>query len=115
MLFNKKKIFFPGLIIIATCFQTYAQGKAIVKGKVLDSISTAPMGYTSIAVYSVTEKKLVNGNISGDNGDFKIDVPYCKFRTLKSMEAYKVDFSIIFTIRHIDFKISVITGDISVD
>ena len=75
MLF-KKGIFFSGLLIIAASFQAYAQGKAIVKGKVLDSISSAPMGYTSIAVYSAKEKKLVNGNISGDNGEFKIDVPY---------------------------------------
>ena len=79
MLSSKVKILLSSLIILAVCFQASAQGKAVVKGKVLDSISAAPMGYTSIAVYSIADKKLVNGNISDDNGDFKIDVPFGKY------------------------------------
>ena len=57
----------------------FAQGKAVVKGKVLDSLSATPLGYTSIAVYSAAEKKLINGNISDDKGDFTIDVPYGRY------------------------------------
>ncbi len=38
--------------------QSLAQNKAIVKGKVLDSLASSPLGYTSIAVYSLAEKKL---------------------------------------------------------
>lgn len=59
--------------------KTLAQGKAQVKGKVLDSLSASPLGYTSIAIWSVIEKKLINGNISDDGGNFVIDIPYGKY------------------------------------
>ncbi|MBK5279775.1 MAG: outer membrane beta-barrel protein, partial [Bacteroidia bacterium] len=95
MLLNITKIFFSCVMVIATSIPACAQSKAVVKGRVLDSLSATPMGYTSIAIYSAIEKKLVNGNISGDNGDFSIAVPYGKFyaefnfvgfRTFKSQE-----------------------------
>jgi ferric enterobactin receptor len=55
--------------------QTYAQGKLVVKGKIIDSVSTAPLAYATIAVYAAAEGKLVNGNISDDKGDFSVDIP----------------------------------------
>lgn len=56
-----------------------AQGKAIVKGKVIDSIALSPLPYSTVAIYSAHEKKLVNGNITDDKGDFAVDVPYGKY------------------------------------
>lgn len=81
--------------VLLSNLQSLAQGKAVVKGRVLDSLSATPLSYTSIAVYSLAEKKLVNGNISNDAGNFTIDVPYGKyyaeinfvgFRPFKSFE-----------------------------
>ena len=79
--------------------QSFAQSKGTVKGKVLDSLSASPLGYTSIAVYSVAEKKLINGNISNDKGDFSIDVPYGKFYAevnfvgFKAFKSYEFEVS----------------------
>jgi len=81
-----RKVIINYSIIIVLCFfmscmnlMAVAQSKTIVNGTVLDSVSSAPLAYTSIAIYSTAEKKLINGNISGDKGDFKIDVPYGKY------------------------------------
>jgi outer membrane receptor protein involved in Fe transport len=55
---------------------SWAQNKATVTGRVIDSVSTAPLSYSSIAIYTSSNKKLLTGNITNDNGDFSIDVPY---------------------------------------
>lgn len=55
---------------------SWAQNKALVTGRVIDSVSTAPLSYSSIAIYTSSSKKLLTGNITNDNGDFSIDVPY---------------------------------------
>ena len=67
---------FLGILIFITYLQGFAQDKGIVKGKILDSLSSKPLGYTTIAIYSILENKLVNGNISNDEDDFTIDVRY---------------------------------------
>ncbi len=63
------------IVICSVPLVLIAQDKAIVKGKVTDSLSSSPLGYTSVAIYS-SDKKLVNGNISNDSGDFSIEVPF---------------------------------------
>lgn len=52
-----------------------AQNKGRVKGTVVDSLSSRPMGYASIAIHAVDDNKLINGNITDDLGKFAIDVP----------------------------------------
>src|SRR5687767_2904780 len=61
--------------------KSYSQGsgKAHVKGKVLDSLSAAPLGFASIRIFENIEKKLVDGNITTEAGDFSIDLPYGRF------------------------------------
>lgn len=51
-------------------------GKGALKGKVLDSLSAAPLTFASVRVFDAEEKKLVNGNISSEAGDFSIDLPF---------------------------------------
>lgn len=53
--------------------------KGTVKGKVLDSLSSAPLGFASIRIFDSAEKKLVNGNITGESGDFSLELPYGRY------------------------------------
>ncbi len=57
-------------------FNAQAQGdKFKVKGKILDSLSTTPLSFATIRVFNSADKKLVDGNISGETGDFVLDIP----------------------------------------
>src|SRR4028119_1022040 len=47
-----------------------------VKGKVVDSNSSAALGYATVQLYDSKQKKLVNGNLATDSGDFSMDVPF---------------------------------------
>ncbi len=78
-MYRRAMRFLVGVLMLIVSLQGFAQEKGVVRGKVLDSLSSAPLGYTSIAVYSILENKLINGNISNDQGDFAIDVPYGKY------------------------------------
>lgn len=68
------------LIVSCTMFfcssEVSAQAsKAVVKGRVLDSLSSAPLGFTTIKVFNAGDNSLVNGNISTETGDFSIELP----------------------------------------
>ena len=56
--------------------EALAQGEKFkVKGKILDSLSTAPLSFATIRVFNSADKKLVDGNISGEAGEFALDLP----------------------------------------
>src|SRR5688572_16211466 len=54
-------------------------GKGIIKGKIMDSLSSAPVSFATIRIFNSTDKKLVNGDISHDAGDFSLQVPFGKY------------------------------------
>ncbi len=93
------KIFLIGILLITSSLQSVGQDNGEVKGYVLDSLSASPMGYTSIAIYSVTERKLINGNISDDKGAFSIAVPYGKFYA-------EINFMGFHSFRSLEFEVS---------
>jgi len=66
-------------ILMAESAVAQASAKAVVKGKVLDSLSAAPLGFASIRIFDSHEKKLVNGNITGESGDFSLALPYGRY------------------------------------
>ncbi|HEX8040490.1 MAG TPA: outer membrane beta-barrel family protein [Chryseosolibacter sp.] len=47
-----------------------------MKGSVRDSLSAAPLAFASIRIFGSNDRKLVNGNITGEGGDFSIDLPF---------------------------------------
>lgn len=61
-----------------TSFEVFAQtaGKAVVTGRVLDSLSSNPLGFASIRVFETQGEKLINGNITDEAGNFSVDIPY---------------------------------------
>ena len=66
-------------ILLWNFSDAFAQSKGHIKGKILDSLSSAPVGFATIRVFSSDEKKLINGDISHDAGDFDIELPYGKY------------------------------------
>ena len=66
------------LILLVFFGETFAQSaeKSILKGKVLDSISMSPLGSASIRVFNSRDKKIVNGNLASDSGEFSIGLAF---------------------------------------
>src|SRR5688572_15965114 len=46
----------------------------MVKGKVMDSLSSIPLSFASISIFSKQDKKLVNGSLASDSGDFSVEL-----------------------------------------
>ena len=68
-------LMFMGIALLISKEAFPQSKKALVKGKVLDSLSAAPLAFASIRIFDSVEKKLVNGNITTESGDFSIDLP----------------------------------------
>ena len=73
------RLFLALPILLLNFSDAFAQSKGHVKGKILDSLSSAPVSFATIRVFSSDEKKLINGDISHDAGDFSIELPYGKY------------------------------------
>ena len=60
--------------------QAFAQStKGVAKGRVLDSLSAAPLGFASIRIFESTDKRLVNGTITSESGEFALDLPFGQY------------------------------------
>lgn len=78
---------FRPLLLILLCGAFFLSGKSfaqtskkgLVKGRVLDSLSTTPLGFASIRIFDSRDKKLVNGNITTESGEFAIDLPHGRY------------------------------------
>ena len=62
--------------------------KAMVKGKVMDSLTTSPLGFASIRIFNSHDKKLVNGNLAADSGDFSIDLAFGSYYAVIEFMGY---------------------------
>ncbi|MBN1184435.1 MAG: TonB-dependent receptor [Bacteroidales bacterium] len=75
---NKQNKVVP-LLLFLLCIPsitTLAQSKGSINGTIIDSDTKSPIGYSSIALYTVGDSNLVSGVISNENGDFLLaDVP----------------------------------------
>lgn len=68
------------LFLMVISSSLYAQGsKGLVKGKVLDSLNSVPLAFATIRIFAVEDKKLINGNISAEAGEFSLDVPFGQY------------------------------------
>jgi ferric enterobactin receptor len=63
-------------LILADKAFAQSQKKGLIKGRVLDSLSATPLAFASIRVFQSADKKLVNGTIATESGDFALDLPY---------------------------------------
>ncbi|WP_297337244.1 outer membrane beta-barrel family protein [Algoriphagus sp.] len=60
-------------------FSVYSQGKLL--GEIQDQDSKQALPFASVAVYSEADS-LIGGGITGENGNFSIDLPYGRFYAL---------------------------------
>ena len=65
-----------------------AQSKGTIRGKILDSLSSEPVGFATLRVFT-PDKKLVNGDISHEAGDFSLSVPYGNYYVEIDYMGYK--------------------------
>ena len=84
------KIFILACIICISNQSSIAQNPATVKGKIVDSASSGPLPYATIQIFESKQKKLVNGNVSADSGDFSIDIPFGRYYALVEFAGYSV-------------------------
>ncbi len=66
------------LIFVSLLSKTSAQslGRAIVKGKAVDSSSSAALSFSSVRIYTSQRKKLVNESIANEAGVFSVELQF---------------------------------------
>jgi len=75
------------LIIILTLLAfNYAQGeeneikKGTISGNITESVTNAPLQYAQVAIFSAADSSLVNGTITNEAGNFKIEkIPFGEY------------------------------------
>lgn len=78
------------LFIAFICFLqiSKAQTPTTVKGKIIDSLSSSALTSTSIQFFDSRQKKLVNGTLSSNTGDFKAELPWGKYFAVIEFAGY---------------------------
>ncbi len=67
---------FFSLLCVPTEVSAQGPGNGFIKGRILDSLSSAPVSFATIRIFKVADNKLINGDISHDAGDFAIEIPF---------------------------------------
>jgi outer membrane receptor protein involved in Fe transport len=65
-------IFLIYFLVSSTLFAETPIDKGWLKGKIKDATNSQPVEYATIAIYTVTDNTLIDGAVSGIDGDFKI-------------------------------------------
>lgn len=56
-----------------------AQSSGLVKGKVIDQSTEAPLGFATVSLYTVADSALVTGGVTDDQGIFAVEVKPGKY------------------------------------
>lgn len=74
------RLFVPMVLMFCLAWQANAQTeKGVIRGKVIDSLSSTPLGFASIRIFDARDRKLINGNITDDGGSFSVEVPFGQY------------------------------------
>ena len=65
-----------------------AQNAAAIKGKLVDSVSSSPLAFATVQVFDKEQKKLVNGNLVSESGEFSIDLPFGTYYAIIEFTGY---------------------------
>lgn len=68
-------VFLSGLVEVSA----QDSEKGFITGKIIDSLSSAPVSFATIRIFNNADKKLINGDISHDGGDFSIEIPFGRY------------------------------------
>ena len=91
-------VLFCGLLLLCEKSFPQAAGKGTIRGKVVDSLSAAPLGFASIRIFDFEEKKLVDGNITNESGEFSVSVPYGTYYAEVEFMGYESSITQPFTL-----------------
>ena len=78
-----------GFLLLSEKSFSQSTGKGAIRGKVVDSLSATPLGFASIRVFDFEERKLVDGNITNESGEFSVSLPYGKYYAEVEFMGYK--------------------------
>ena len=65
-----------------------AQNTAAIKGKLVDSVSSSPLAFATVQVFDKEQKKLVNGNLVSEVGEFSIHLPFGTYYAVIEFTGY---------------------------
>src|SRR5690349_21291381 len=100
---------FAGIFLMVVSIQSYGQQKAKVSGIVQDSLSTQPLGYASISILSQSERKLVTGALSADDGSFSVSLAEGDYYAEVNFVGYKTITLRSFKVaKHTDLNLGII-------
>lgn len=88
-----KKSYLTGIVLfflINTSLFAQSDNFGGIRGKVIDQESKAPLGFATISVFGseTTEKTLVNGGITAEDGTFDLKLPQGEFDVLVEFMGY---------------------------
>ncbi|MBD3629790.1 outer membrane beta-barrel family protein [Cyclobacterium sp.] len=88
-----KKIYQPAIVLfflISTSVFAQSDNFGGIRGKVIDQEGKAPLGFATISVFATesSEKTLVNGGITAEDGTFDLNLPQGKFDVLVEFMGY---------------------------
>lgn len=67
------------LLLFCSALAAQSGGQALVKGKLVDAVTSMPLGYASVRILQVPENKLVNGALTDETGGFSIELPFGQY------------------------------------
>jgi ferric enterobactin receptor len=67
---------------------SFGQNAATVKGKLVDSVSFTPLAFATVQIFDKDQKKLVNGNLVNEKGEFSIDLPFGTYYAVIEFTGY---------------------------
>lgn len=75
----------------------FAQSQSIIAGTVIDSVTTKPLPYATISIFTGSDKRLVTGNVTNETGRFEITVVPGSYFAEISFIGYRTVTSLTFT------------------
>lgn len=77
---------------------TFAQNKALVKGKVVDKQTNEALSYANVRIFKSADNKVITGSISNENGAFSIDLAFGEYYALIEFMGYKAIKTALFSL-----------------
>ena len=94
----KKLVVLVGFLSLFFTIPVYSQSSqpAMIKGRVVDSVSLSPLAFANIQIYRSNNKSLAGGNLSSDTGYFNLAVGYGSYFVKIEFMGYKTYTSAVF-------------------
>lgn len=85
------KLLCSAVFLLFTATLSAQTQTALVKGKVIDSLSANPLASSTVQFFEKGQEKLTSGNLSAANGDFSIRLPFGRYYAVIGFTGYASD------------------------